>query len=161
MSKPHALAGGTVPIVEEVSHTTIVCDDATYTLSGGLRTKFDERVNAAGDTIITVVLIPSRMVAEDGEGGTFRVVGVAHARTAFNEDTGPGQVSITVLLRIVGRGGGIVGTVWTEMRTDADGVMEFSDRGTCELRVTNDPLGCLQCTIDNCISFEPEGCPPF
>jgi hypothetical protein len=158
MSKPHALAGGLVPFEIDL-RPTILCDDATYALSGTFRTKINEHVNAAGGMVTTVVQIPNGMVAEDGDGNTFRVVGVIHAQGTLNENTGRGQGSITTLLRIVGRGGGIAGTVWTVMHIDAAGVVESSDNGTCSLSFIQpfkpEP-------ITNCIDFlDPKGCSGF
>ncbi|MCH7999342.1 MAG: hypothetical protein IIA91_07675 [Chloroflexi bacterium] len=153
MSRPHALAGGAVPF--EIP-PIIVCDDASYFLSGAFRTKLNEHVNASGDTVITGVQIPTGMVAEDGDGNVFRVVGVIHGRVTLDADTGRGQASSTTVLRIVGRGRGTVGTVWTAMHIDADGVVESSDNGSCALVLVQKPV--MFVVIGSCIDFG-EGCP--
>jgi len=133
---------------------TIVCDDATYTLSDAFRTSTNEHVNAAGDTMITVVQKPNGMVAEDGDGNTFRVVGVIHGQIKLSA-TGRGHANIGARLRIVEQGGGTVGTVGARIRLSTDGGPQSSDLGSCSFSWPPQP------GIIDCVDLDPEGCPPL
>lgn len=120
---------------EDVTGETLVCEDATYTItSGQINIVVHEGSSASGNQNFTFTLTPKNVVAEDEEGNTYRIVGAVWGGGAINANTGGEVFTVTEKLQIVSRGGGTADSVNTIFHITAQPnklVIKDFDFGTC------------------------------
>jgi hypothetical protein len=97
---------------EDVTGDVLVCQDRLYTItSGELWTVIHEGESASGNTNYTITVTPHQVVAVDGEGHEFSIVGAAWFGATLNANTGGFQGTDTLKLQVVGQGSGAVDSV--------------------------------------------------
>lgn len=121
---------------EEVTGDVFECEDRLYTItSGELWTVIHEGESASGNMNYTITVTPHQVVAVDGEGHEFSIVGAAWFGATLNANTGGFQGTDTIKLQIVGEGG-IADSVNLTFHFTAQPnniVVKDFDFGTCEL----------------------------
>jgi type II secretory pathway pseudopilin PulG len=92
---------------EDVTGDVLVCQGRLYTItSGELWTVIHEGESASGNTNYTITVTPHQVVAVDGEGHEFSIVGAAWFGATLNANTGGFQGTDILKLQVVGQGSG-------------------------------------------------------
>jgi hypothetical protein len=126
------LGAGAIHMTEDVTGDVIVCGANTYTVtSGTLRIVLHEGFSASGNINFTGTLTPQHIVAEDGAGNVYSLVGAFWFGATANANTGGAQSTFTGKLQIVSNGGGTVDSVNVVMHISPNGHVSSFDFGTC------------------------------
>jgi hypothetical protein len=97
---------------EDVTGDTFQCDSAVYMItSGTISIVTHEGKSTSGNMNFTVTITPRNVVAVDGAGNQYSIVGAIWFGGTINANTGGMQFTDTDKLQIVSMGGGTVDSV--------------------------------------------------
>lgn len=121
---------------EDVTGDVFECEDRLYTItSGELWTVIHTGESASGNMNFTITVTPHQVVAVDGEGHEFSIVGAFWFGATLNANTGGFQGTDTLKVQFVGEGGTADSVNLTFHATAQPNniVVKDFDFGTCEL----------------------------
>jgi hypothetical protein len=125
-------SGPAVHFTEDPTGDVFVCEDATYTVTGGeIAITFHEGESASGNLNFTGTIVPRKVTAVDDEGNEFRAVGATWFGGTFNAQRGSFQGTFTFKIQLVSVGGGTADSVNLVAHESTDGANFFFDFGTC------------------------------
>ena len=120
---------------EDVTGDVIECEDRLYTVtSGEVRIVIHTGESASGNVNFTVTFTPHQVVAVDGEGHEFSILGAIWFGGTLNANTDGGQFTSTAKLQIIDQGGGTADSVNLTFHITAQPnnfVVKDFDFGTC------------------------------
>jgi hypothetical protein len=97
---------------EDVTGDVFECEDRLYTIiSGELWSVIHEGESASGNMNYTITVKPHQVIAVDGDGNEYSLVGAFWFGATLNANTGGFQGTDTLKLQVVGQGSGVVDSV--------------------------------------------------
>jgi hypothetical protein len=127
-----AFASPAVHTEEDVTGAVFACATTSYTIvSGSIRLVFHEDVTASGNMNVTGTITPQGVVAQDGAGNRYDIVGAGWFGGAFNANTGGTAFTDTEKFQVVQQGGGTVDSVNLTAHISPNGNLMSFDFGTC------------------------------
>jgi hypothetical protein len=127
-----ATASPAIHFTEDPTGDVFVCEDDTYTITGGtLFWTLHEDENAAGGFNFTATIVPRGVTAVNSDGDEYRAVGAVWFGATGNA-AGNVQSTFTFKIQLVSVGGGRADSVNLVAHESTDGSNFFFDHGTCE-----------------------------
>lgn len=122
---------------DDVTGDVLECGDRLYTTtSGELRIVIHEGSSASGNLNFTLTATPHEIVAVDGDGNQYSIVGAIWFGGVLNANTGGEQYTLTAKLQFIGEGVGTTESVNMTFHLTAQPnniVVKDFDFGNCTL----------------------------